>query len=217
MERCRIFEVKLERGMGYTYVKHLVFEELDGSFWHFIEPLNLYSEVKIKNKDDNFFENLLPLTGYMTIGYIAERGKYAWKHICDVSRKEYEEFVPDLRDTRGDIEDMPRNNDGEWHIIRNFDICTMQFLPYDMIKHLSWSYRISQKGTITRLTMVWMVRLGLDISKYYTQAELDKDFWLKYFKVEAEHMVFYDQIDMKLWNRLDVYPDYGKVSDMIFP
>ena len=192
-----IFEIKLEKSYGYTYMKYLYapYDRIQ-SGWTMM-PLYVYASkpLEMNSIDVNtpFFNNIL---GH---GAIKFRGKYKQKIIGRTNDGlDWEPFV--TRHSRFSLT-RPFDAKEKWWILKNGKHHLCEYLPFEKIKHLSLGFSTGITQWTTILTMLWIRRNGENIKDYYTEEEFKNNMWKEFEYDYASEVVFYPELDPQYWNK----------------
>lgn len=172
-----IFELALDGGIGYGYVKMLFSSELgkEVDFDMFIIKIyNVFSETSMKKSfDAKLFEtdDLITFPPNMYFRPVL-RGKDSWKYIGQSKLTEEDYILPDYIDghdfeaTKEDVKNRIEQM-GQQSLIHNFMNKRMYSSSYDDVKHLGfWSSQCSE--AINRfLSIYWLKKRGIDPYKFY--------------------------------------------------
>ncbi|PWJ30136.1 Imm26 family immunity protein [Sediminitomix flava] len=197
-----VFEVELDGGIGFGYVKMLFSDQLghEIEFDHFIIKIyNIYSDTSLK-KDftPSLFEtdDLITSPPNMFFRPVL-RGRDSWKYIGESELTEEDFILPDYIGGRGftDTKDDVRSrieSGGQESIIHNFMNKRMYSRDFNDIKHLGF-WRSQCSEAINRfLSIYWMNEKGMNPYEYYKKyrGQVGKKTEVKYFALENGFNLF---------------------------
>lgn len=191
-----IFEIKLEKSYGYTYLKYLnvAIGEIK-SGWAMM-PLNVLSSEPL---DISLIDNAPLFNNILGMGSIKFKGKFKQKIIGKVSQGLiWDPFI--TRHSRFSLTN-PYDANERWWILLDANQSSIKYMPFEQIMHLSLGFTTGIKEWITILTMIWIRRNGENIKDYYSEEEFNKDPWLQFNYEYAKGVIFYPELESKFWNK----------------
>jgi hypothetical protein len=186
-----IFEVPLEKDLGFTYVKIII-----AASNIIVKPFNFHTigpgKIGIESFND-IGELCYPLLMWADP---RKRGVGRWRMIGVAELTEGDRGVPDFKANR--TSGFWQTNQWDklpWDVIKNCDPHQMNFnIEYSAIRHLGIWQHAGSDAIRTKLSLFWIKKLHKHFSDFYTEEELAKNFWLKAIINEVDNLMFYDEI-----------------------
>ena len=187
-----ILEIPLDKGFGYGYVKIIFLQDvkpdcrLDQAI---IKPYNIFRKDPLPNdefKSALFETDDLLLFPLLLNGFPKIRGDKKWVLKGNSALTDEDKIIPDFIDlgfmkplTRESIRDACNSEYGCRVIVEN-DKGFEYVNSFERIQHLGKWQHVNPDGIRLILTMTWMKKHNEDISSYYTQSDIDDNFWIPF-------------------------------------
>ena len=185
--------------------------QVDVNEWFFMELINYASETLQLPSILEDVAKADPLTGsFWFTARIPLSGKNKWILLGDVEKREIDNIWPDRRSLIASGRNVFTLNYDEtliqrWQVYRDTEDIrkkTMDYVPYEVCKHLNYSTLIMYIEQIVVISeVIWMKKLGLirNIQEaYQIFGEVNAPFVNRGFNTFT-----YETLDPKLWNRCE--------------
>jgi hypothetical protein len=188
-----IFAVRLEKGLGYGYLKLIVTAEL-GFLPQFIYKILDYRTEILETFDETKFKYLDELTyPFLSLQKPSARTKN-WILIGNISLSESDILIPDFK-TASKNWDTDNWDSIQWSVITGLQVNKpIHDVPFNKVKHLGPWQHSSLVYIITRLTLFWIKKMNLNITDFYSVDEIQNECWLEAGIYEVNNLQFYNNI-----------------------
>jgi len=194
-----ILELKLEKSIGYAYVRFIDTKEEFRQQRRYFSLIDKISGVSKEKISDLEIKELKPLICNLAFGgAIPFVGKYKLKRVGIQRENSFLDPIY-IRSSRFSM-DEPFDEREKWWTIKDFDQSKGPiYMSLEKIKHLPINFLSTIKERITLITMIWIRRIGEDIKDYYTQQEFKANLWLDIYYKYAVGVVFLENIEQQYW------------------
>jgi hypothetical protein len=201
-KKIYLYSIYLERLNKFAYVRSRNMTNFQGITYLCIDVLDILTDEVNPNNLDSL-KNVNPITSTIIMfDYIRNKGKSKWVLVGQDFPKDYELYFPQFRECNNQniYSNTYNDSSGNWMVVQ--DSYIKEYPPYEELKHLGYHWGYSLKFTLHYITMIWLIRQGKLISDYYKEEEFKKDYFLTQLKIQAEHLVFFDNLPKDKWNRI---------------